>query len=88
MAGFGSCRMSAIGPKQTFLIALHMSLMTQNGRTLVFCILVLLCVAPLLLRPVVFDLFPRSRIGESFEYFPIMLNILSVDKAFHKLAFC
>jgi hypothetical protein len=33
-----------------------------------------------------FDLFPLHRIGDGFEHFPIMLNILSVDKAFHSPA--
>ena len=28
-----------------------------------------------------FDLLPLFRIGDGFEYFPIVLNILSVDKA-------
>ena len=32
------------------------------------------------------DLLPLRRIGDGFEHFPIVLNILSMDKAFHNLA--
>ena len=33
------------------------------------------------------DRLPLHRIGYGFEHFPIVLNVLSMDKAFHSLAF-